>query len=150
MSPLHARLKAAGYKKNQYEIESMTYNYFDKYMDIDIALDTYPYCGGGTTCDALFCGVPVITLCGTRHGSRFGYSLLKNVGLDELIAYNRDEYVQKAVALAKDRETLQALRDNLPLIVRKSQLMDIPQYVSEIEAVYEKIYADKIQEMSET
>ncbi|MBR1695879.1 MAG: UDP-N-acetylglucosamine-peptide N-acetylglucosaminyltransferase, partial [Selenomonas sp.] len=86
----------------------------------------------------------------TRHGSRFGYSLLKNVGLDELIAYNRDEYVQKAVALAKDRETLQALRDNLPLIVRKSPLMDIPQYVSEIEAVYEKIYADKIQEMSET
>lgn len=149
MSPLHARMKAAGYQKNQYEIESMTYNYFDKYMDIDIALDTYPYCGGGTTCDALFCGVPVITLCGTRHGSRFGYSLLKNVGLDELIAYNRDEYVQKAVALAKDRETLQALRDNLPLIVRKSPLMDIPQYVSEIEAVYEKIYADKIQEMSE-
>ena len=53
-------------------------NYLEEYNDINIALDTYPYVGGGTTCEALYMGTPVITLVGDRHGSRFGYSILKN------------------------------------------------------------------------
>lgn len=141
---LHARMKNVGYNKQQYEIEEISYQYFDKYMDIDIALDTYPYCGGATTCDALFCGVPVVSMCGTRHGSRFGYSLLKNVGLDELAAFSEDEYVQKAVALAMDKDTLHLIREKLPVIMRKSPLMNIPAYVAEVEAVYEDIYSKKM------
>ena len=74
--------------------------YLNDYANIDIALDTFPYPGGGTTCDALYMGVPVITLAGERHNARFGLSLLHNVGLDECCAYTEDEYVERAVQLS--------------------------------------------------
>ena len=72
------------------------------YDQIDISLDTFPYNGTTTTCEALWMGVPVITLAGNTHASRVGASLLSNTGLSELIAKNGNEYITTAVNLAAD------------------------------------------------
>ncbi len=87
------------------------------YRQIDIALDTFPYHGTTTTCEALWMGVPVITLAGSTHISRVGASLLHQVHLDELIALDSRGYIQAAVDLAQDFPRLQSyhltLRDQL-------------------------------------
>ena len=80
------------------------------YEDIDIALDTFPYNGTTTTCEALWMGVPVVTRAGDVHMSRVGASLLHAAGLDDLIAQNAVEYVEAAVALAGDEERRRELR----------------------------------------
>ena len=118
----------------------MTLDYIHEYMDMDIALDTFPYTGGGTTCEALYMGVPVVSLCGTRHGTRFGLSLLENVGLGELAAKSPEEYAEKAAALAADRALLAALHKNLRPMMQRSPVMDGRSYVREVEAMYEKIW----------
>ncbi|MFO0831846.1 MAG: hypothetical protein U0637_08370 [Phycisphaerales bacterium] len=83
------------------------------YGRVDIALDTLPYHGTTTTCEALYMGVPVVTLEGDLHVSRVGVSLLRNTGLQELIAKNEDHFVDTAVSLALDRARLEALRPQL-------------------------------------
>ena len=107
---------------------------------MDIALDTFPYTGGITTCEALAMGVPVVTLCGTSHGARFGESLLINAGLPELIAATPEGYVQIAVALASSPDTLHALRTNLRTILRHAPLTDARLYVRDVEAAYMEIW----------
>ena len=137
-----ARLKRLGFDMARVDVRQGTWKYMDEYMDIDIALDTYPYTGGGTTCEALYMGVPVVTRYGMRHGSRFGYSLLENVGLDELAAPTLDEYVERAVMLASDRELIAMLHGALRGMMQRSPLMDVKGYIGEVEAAYEKIWAD--------
>ena len=126
------------------ELRGLSEDYLEQYADIDIALDTSPYTGGVTTCEALYMGVPVITLCGNRHGARFGYSLLMNAGLAEFIAFTPEEYVDKAVVLAKDFELLSDLRHTLRLIVEKSDLMNSKQYIYEIEQAYRIIWKNEM------
>ena len=108
------RVRHLGFPMDRVMFEGVTGDYFDRYADVDILLDTYPYTGGGTTCDALICGVPVITKYGSRHGTRFSYSLLANLGLEGLAAASDEEYVEKAVALAKDPELLAVLHEKIP------------------------------------
>lgn len=134
------RLKHAGFSENQLDLRANTRTYLHEYHDVDIALDTYPYPGGGTTCEALYMGVPVITLCGSRHGARFGYSLLKNIGLEELVAYTKEEYIEKAVGLANDIELVVGLHENLRNIMVKSNLMNGDLYISDIESAYCQIW----------
>ena len=129
-----------GYCRGEIEVRPMTLDYVHEYMDMDIALDTFPYTGGGTTCEAIYMGVPVVTLAGTRHGTRFGLSLLENVGLGELVSNTPEEYVEKAAALASDAELLAALHKNLRLMMQLSPLMDGKSYVREIEAMYEDVW----------
>lgn len=107
------------------------------YGRMDIALDTFPYHGTTTTCEALWMGVPVITLAGGAHVSRVGVSLLRRVGLDELIAENAAEYVKIAAELARDecrRREISggAMRDR----VRRSPLMDSTSFLRELEKAY--------------
>jgi protein O-GlcNAc transferase len=83
------------------------------YADVDIALDTYPYCGALTTAEALWQGVPVITLKGPRFSSSYGVSLLNGAGCRELIARTVDEYVELAVGLANDTNRLLKYRMRL-------------------------------------
>ena len=125
---------------NRIEFRGFSKDYLKEYADIDIALDTFPYPGGGTTCDALYMGVPVITLNGASHGERFGSSILINAGLSECVAQDKQQYWSLAVGLASDKETINALH----LVIRKmminSPLMNQSQYMGELEAAYKYIW----------
>ncbi len=114
--------------------------YLMEYADMDIALDTFPYTGGITTCEALAMGVPVITLRGESHGARFGESLLTNADLAELIADTPADYVQIAATLASSPETLRTLRANLRTILAHAPLTDARTYVHDVEAAYAEIW----------
>ena len=136
------RLKNFGFDLNRVDMRNYTANHAVDYFDVDIALDTFPYTGGVTTCEALWMGVPVVTLFGTRHGTRFGLSILKNVRLDELAVANFDDYVERAVALASDTELISILRKNLRGMMKKSPLMDAKNYILDIEKVFAEILID--------
>jgi predicted O-linked N-acetylglucosamine transferase (SPINDLY family)/predicted SAM-dependent methyltransferase len=94
------------------------------YNEIDIALDTFPYHGTTTTCEALWMGVPLVTLAGDRHAARVGVSLLTSIGLEAFVADNLEEYVEIAVALAENHPALLGLRQTMRDRMRSSPLMD--------------------------
>jgi predicted O-linked N-acetylglucosamine transferase (SPINDLY family) len=110
------------------------------YGQIDVALDTYPYHGTTTTCEALWMGVPVVSLAGRTHVSRVGVSLLHNVGLPELIAESPEKYVQIAADLAGDLPRLAELRRTLRDRVKTSPLMDAPRFARNVEAAYRQMW----------
>jgi predicted O-linked N-acetylglucosamine transferase (SPINDLY family) len=110
------------------------------FSDMDIALDTYPYNGTTTTCEALWMGVPVVSLIGPDHLSRVGLSLLSNIGLGDLAAVDQDQYVRSAVELAGDRQRLAELRSSLRQRMRSSPLMDGPAYARQIERAYRQMW----------
>ncbi|WP_432748939.1 hypothetical protein NXG61_11835 [Pectinatus haikarae] len=137
----------AGKLMEKYEIDaervvlrSFTKEYLEEYNDIDIALDTYPYTGGVTSCETLYMGVPLISLCGRRHGARFGCSILKNMGADELIAYSAQEYINKAVYLANNIKLIDVYHKTLRNKMNKSFLMDYTSYVKDIENIYKYVW----------
>ena len=110
--------------------------YIQTYARIDIALDPFPYNGGITTCEALWMGVPVITLSGKTAVGRVGRSILSNVGLPEMIAPSPEQYLQLAVDLANNHDRLKQLRAELRPRLQGSPLMDGPQLARDIESVY--------------
>jgi predicted O-linked N-acetylglucosamine transferase (SPINDLY family) len=110
------------------------------YNRVDIALDPFPYHGTTTTCEALWMGVPVVTLAGQTHVSRVGVSLLTNMGLGELIAANQEDYKKIAVELAFDRPRLCHLHSTLRQQMAQSPLMDAPSFARDIEAVYRDVW----------
>ena len=114
--------------------------YIALYAGIDIALDPFPYGGGTTTCDALWMGVPVVSLAGSTAVGRAGLSLLSNVGLSHLVARSVDEYLRIALNLASDLPALAALRSSLRNRMLDSPLMDAPRFVRNIEAAYRQMW----------
>lgn len=110
------------------------------YARVDVALDTFPYNGTTTTCEALYMGVPVITLAGDAHVSRVGASLLKTLGLDSLIARSEDGYVESAVALAGDLPARTRLRGTLRGRMLESSLTDKRAFVSNLESIYRRLW----------
>jgi predicted O-linked N-acetylglucosamine transferase (SPINDLY family) len=98
------------------------------YRDVDIALDPHPYSGGLTTCEALFMGVPVVTLAGDFFAARHSVSHLSNVGMVGCIAQSEAEYVALAVSMAADRAGLAAVRAGLRQRVLASPLCDAPRF----------------------
>jgi len=137
------RLKKFGFDLRRVEMRGYTANHLAEYADVDIALDTFPYTGGVTTCEALYMGVPVVSLYGDRHGTRFGLSILTNVGLEALAVDSFDAYVERAVALAGDWELLQVLRTNLRGMMKKSPLMDSAGYARAVGEAFITILALK-------
>ena len=133
------RLKDLGFDLSRVEMRGFSNQYLHEYNDVDIALDTFPYTGGVTTCDALYMGVPVVTLFGDRFGTRFGRSVLNNVGLYELAVDSYEEYVKRAVALANDWELLFILKKNLRTMMQKSPLMNSELYVNDMQDAFVKI-----------
>ena len=115
-------------------------DYFALYRQIDIGLDPFPCNGGTTTCDALWMGVPVVTLAGRTAVGRGGVSVLRNVGLPELIAETPEQYVQIAAALAGDLPRLAELRRTLRERMRASPLMDAPRFARNVEAAYRQMW----------
>ncbi len=136
----YQRMKMLGLPMERVMFEKGTVGYMERYLDVDIALDTYPWPGGGTTCDALYMGVPVVSRYSERRSTRFSYGLLQNIGLAELTAPTVEEYIEKAVALALDEELLDVLHKNLRTMMEKSPLMDAMRYIRETEARYEEIW----------
>jgi predicted O-linked N-acetylglucosamine transferase (SPINDLY family) len=114
--------------------------YFPLYQQIDVALDPFPYGGGTTTCDALWMGVPVVSLAGQTAVGRGGLSILSNLGLAELVATDVDQYVQIAAALAQDRSRRTQLRLTLRTRMQQSPLMDAPRFAGNVEAAYRALW----------
>lgn len=119
------------------------------YALIDIALDTFPYHGTTTTCEALCMGVPVVTLAGDSHVSRVGVSLLSAVGLTDLIAGTPEQYLSHAVGLASDLQRLQILRESLRQSLLASSLTDNVTFTRNLESVYRAIWQRWCQENSQ-
>jgi len=115
-------------------------DYFRSFDAVDIALDTMPYSGGTTTCDALWMGVPVVTAPGSRPSSRSTASILSTVGLPEWIASSPEDYARLAVESARDEARLVELRKSLRERLRQSLLMDEERFVRDLEAAYRQMW----------
>ncbi|HEX8521268.1 MAG TPA: tetratricopeptide repeat protein [Tepidisphaeraceae bacterium] len=111
-------------------------DYLRAYERVDIALDPLPFNGGTTTCDALWMGVPVVTLVGQTAVGREGASILNHAGLAEFVAATPEQYVGIAKRWAEDVEGLAGLRALMRERLRKSALLDQKSYAREIEGAY--------------
>jgi predicted O-linked N-acetylglucosamine transferase (SPINDLY family) len=115
-------------------------DHLGEYAPMDVALDTYPYHGTTTTCEALWMGVPVVTLAGRVHASRVGVSLLTAAGLPELIAPDENAYLRIAAELAADRGRLASMRGGLRDRLRASTLCDAPAYTRRVEGALREMW----------
>ncbi len=112
------------------------------YREVDIALDTFPYNGATTTCEALWMGVPVVSLRGATHASRMGDSILGAAGMGDCVTRSDEEFVAKCVALAGDLAALASLRSDLRQRLRASPLMDAAGFTRNLEALYREMWRD--------
>ncbi|MES1207363.1 MAG: tetratricopeptide repeat protein, partial [Pseudomonadota bacterium] len=110
------------------------------YARVDIGLDPFPYNGTTTTCEALWMGVPVVTLRGRAHAGRVGASILSRIGGDAWIADTLESYRRIAVELAGDRDTLAGIREGLRDHVAASPLVDAAVIARDIESAYRQMW----------
>jgi len=129
-----ARLASCGITAHQVTIEgaSERAKYFHSYHDVDLMLDTFPYPGGTTTCEALWMGVPTLTLTGNTLLERQGHSLLSNAGLIDWVCSTQEEYLQKAIDFSRNLTYLGELRETLRAQVAQSPLMNAPQFTKHL------------------
>ncbi|AFZ58969.1 methyltransferase FkbM family [Anabaena cylindrica PCC 7122] len=123
-------------------------DHLNLYNQVDLHLDSLPYTGCTTTCEALWMGVPTITVAGTRKMERMSASILHSVGLDDCIAYSAVEYVEKAIALARNPDYLQSLRSTMRERVQHSPLLDVKNMTSTLEAAYRQMWQIYIEQES--
>lgn len=109
------------------------------YNEIDISLDTFPVTGGTTTCEALWMGVPVVSLVGEAYHHRVSSAILKHCGLAELCVETNDQFVDRAIRLAKDHAKLSAWRTGLRDVMRASPLCDEPRFVHQFQEMLEQV-----------
>jgi len=112
----------------------------ERYGGIDIALDSFPYSGGLTTCEALWMGVPVVTMPGQSFAGRHSFSHLSNVGLTETIARDPEDYIAIVHRLGADRGRLAHLRSELRERVARSPLCDGPRFARNFEAALRELW----------
>ncbi len=112
------------------------------YGEVDIALDPWPYNGTTTTCEALWMGVPVVTLIGDRHASRVGGTLLTHVGFDAGIAGEVEDYVTTAVSLAENADLLEGLRGFFRVETAASPLCDGPAHAAAFGAALRELWGE--------
>jgi len=108
--------------------------YFALYNSIDVALDPFPYAGGTTTCDALYMGVPVVTLAGKTSVGRGGVSILSNLGLPQLIAQTPEQYIEIAAGIPRIPDLRQRMK--------ASPLMDARCFARDVEAAYRQMWVE--------
>ena len=110
------------------------------YARADIALDTFPYNGTTTTLEALWMGLPVVTLAGARHSGRVGASLLSHAGFADLIAADAESYVDIAASLAADSGRMSEFRGAARGALGASPLLDGPGFAGKIETAYRDVW----------
>jgi protein O-GlcNAc transferase len=110
-----------------------------QYSEVDIALDPFPFTGGATSCEALWMGVPVVTLPGTRPVSRQTYSILRTIGRPEFSAPTPSAYVETAAGLARDRDRLAKVRGSLRSEMARSPLCDAKGFAVRLEAIFRQL-----------
>jgi predicted O-linked N-acetylglucosamine transferase (SPINDLY family) len=113
-----------------------TNSHLQLYGRVDIALDTFPYNGTTTTCEALWMGVPVVTFAGSSHVSRVGAALLTNAGCSEWIANDVEGYIALAAKLAANITSMSDVRKNLREQMKASPLCDAHRLARELEQIY--------------
>jgi protein O-GlcNAc transferase len=118
--------------------------YLNSHAEVDLLLDSYPYPGGTTTCDALWMGVPTVTLAGHTMLSRQGLSLLICAGLPDWVAQTEDEYVTIAVKKARNLSQLSQLRASLRQQVFDSALFDAPRFARNLEDTLRAMVLEKL------
>jgi protein O-GlcNAc transferase len=132
-----------GISAERLELRGNTVSYAEHlqlYRTVDIALDCFPYNGTTTTCEALWMGVPVLTLAGSSHRSRVGASILQSVGLSGLVAASPQDFLERAAGLAGDLEQLAKLRGSLRATMAASPLTDGAGFTGHLEAAYRGIW----------
>ncbi len=115
-------------------------NFLTVYHGVDISLDTFPWSGHTTVCDALWMGVPTVTLRAESHAGRMGASVLTSAGLADFIADTPEQYVEIASRLAQDLNRLAGLRSQLRQQVRNSPLCDGKGFTRSLEAAYRTMW----------
>ena len=111
------------------------------YDHVDIGLDPFPYNGTTTTCEALWMGVPVITMCGDRHSSRVGASILTHVGLEKFIAIDVDGYINMAIEYANNIDSIKSIRTELRHNMQNSDLCNANVFTRNVEQAYQNMYS---------
>ncbi len=137
-TPLLARLNALGVATRQIllEGESDREQYLQAYHQVDVMLDTWPFPGGTTTCEALWMGVPTLTLSGNNLLARQGAAMMACVGLEEWIASSEADYIQRALACAADPSALAQLRPTLRHRLMTSPLGDAAGFARHLEQAF--------------
>jgi predicted O-linked N-acetylglucosamine transferase (SPINDLY family) len=128
------------------ELPSARADYLAAYGRVDIALDPFPFPGGTTTVEALWMGVPVLTLAGDRMIARQGVGLLTNAGLTDWIAFDAHDYVARAQRHAADLTRLAALRSGLREQLRRSPVLDAPRFARNFEVALREMWASHLRE----
>ena len=139
---LRANLATAGINLARVDMRGWT-RYVDalgQYADMHVALDPFPFCGGLTSLDALWMGVPVVTLSQMQMAGRQTEAFLRCIGAGELVARDPDEYVRLAVELARDMQRLQGYRTNLRASMRDSALFDHASFTRALETAYQGMW----------
>ena len=116
--------------------------YYGGFAKVDIALDSTPYSGGTTTCDALWMGVPVLTLPGSRPTSRSAASILTTLGLTDWIASSPEDYVERAARASRNPALLAGLRSTLRARMQASPLMDEARFTRDLESLYRQMWCE--------
>lgn len=130
------------------EYRSTAASHLTLYNDVDIALDTFPYNGTTTTCEALWMGVPVITLKGDRHASRVGASLLSAIGFEACVTETPEEYVMTARLMAENRGILKTARRTLRETIYNSPLCDNRAHARKLEEAFRATWKIRCEQQS--
>jgi protein O-GlcNAc transferase len=144
---LLARFREQGMEADRFEFMPPILDqreHLQTYGKVDIALDSFPYHGTTTTMEALWMGVPVVTLEGDRHASRVGASILSALGMVDCVAQTQEEYVQIAARLAATHSDLDVLRQQLRPRLSKSPLTDGARFTAHLEQAYLKMWEETL------
>jgi predicted O-linked N-acetylglucosamine transferase (SPINDLY family) len=117
-------------------------SHLERYRKVDLALDPFPYNGVTTSIEALWMGVPFVALEGVHSLSRHGLMLLSGLGLDELVASGPKEYIETAVAIAKDPGRLIRLRAGLRERLLASPICDAEGFARRMEMLYFRLWKE--------
>ncbi len=139
---VHALFQEGGIagERIEFTARSSRLEYFRRFQSVDLGLDPFPYNGHTSTLDALWMGVPVITLAGRTAVARGGVSILSNVGLTELIAQTPEQYVDIAVGMATDLGRLSKLRSALRERVQSSPPADTRKYAADVDIAFRRMW----------